>query len=310
MMLMSLHMCGGIRRVLRDLPIKLDINEGALNISLIISALIGFGLLAQGVTGIRNCNNNTLGKAQRHLARGRKCLFFFFALYIIKIMVDIQLVSDIGDSLENHVDKLSILVQHHNEFNNQPHMAILYSNGTALFFPDGSRCLPTTYSSKTSVPAQKPNYQNTPPIDPVRPTSPEQEPAVNSEPRIQPVPIALKPNSQIDENSPSISFEPPKEELLPAPRALLQRDRNDRRTVKRHSHPMDFDQPIYYCESEDTVVLQIDMIRGHVSDMMVGMYVMSAVFNVVVMLCLCACIMCCNKRYHEACVSKDCCLYC
>ena len=147
----GLKMGRGLEQLLRSLPVKLDVNTTILTWSLIISAVIGFALLVQGISGLRTCRNHTAGQARRHAMRARKCAFFFVFLYIVKVLLDIELTSDVGDSLEGQVDQLPKLVEQYNKAHLKPKMVIMYNNGTVLFASKQLSCLQDLQStSRTS----------------------------------------------------------------------------------------------------------------------------------------------------------------
>lgn len=83
-------------------------------------------------------------------------------------------------------------------------------------------------------------------------------------------------------------------------------DSSRKRHVRGHksyqSQP-DFSQPIYYCEAENSLVVQVDMARGHIKEMLVGIYITTVIFNVIAAILVCGFIMCCNKKYKDACDS-------
>jgi hypothetical protein len=104
-----------------------------LGVTILISSLIGLGLVLQGATGIRGCDNPNLRQAKKHISRTKKCFIFFGVIYVIKVFVDIGLVADIGESLEMQMHKVPKLVEEHNKYNNNPHIVLVYKNGTTLF---------------------------------------------------------------------------------------------------------------------------------------------------------------------------------
>lgn len=101
--------------------------------SILISSLFGLGLILQGATGVKSCDNPTLRQSKKHISRAKKCFVFFAVIYVIKVFVDIGLVADVGDSLEAQMHKVPKLVDEHNKRSNDPHIVLLYKNGTKLF---------------------------------------------------------------------------------------------------------------------------------------------------------------------------------
>lgn len=332
----SLRMCHGFKHMIEELPIKLELNETALYASLLISCLLGFGLMLQGATGIKGCNNHTAIRAKRHLSRARKCLIFFTILYVAKIFVDVGLVSDIGESLEDQLDRVNEIIGEHNKYMDDPHIIVRYNNGTTLFAPDNTKCLPNGQA-----------FFGMPVVDPIIPPIPNIDPEINimqpyHEPRQN---TNINPEINIEkpyyeprnvENSTTIAepaitdvnneteralwkkhdsgdffdFESEDSEDREHHESRHERKKREKRERKerkrrdkmRHDYDTpDFDMPIYFCPQENTLVLQIDMIRGHISEMMIGVYAIATIINLIGLLVICGCIMCCNRRYKEAC---------
>jgi len=50
--------------------------------------------------------------------------------------VDIGLIVELGESLEMQMHKVPKLVEMHNTYNNNPHIVLIYENGTSLFAKD------------------------------------------------------------------------------------------------------------------------------------------------------------------------------
>ncbi len=414
MMYIGLKMCHGLRHALRQLPIKLDINETLLGAALLVSCLVGVGLVLQGITGIRGCNQHTAAKARRHLSRARKCLKFFVILYLIKVFVEVGLISDIGDSLEDQLDNAVGLIEEHNRLYDDPHIVLLYANGTNMFARKTTSCLPPyphgypwvnnpasplpnlfpsheepafdqpqPISTPSASRPYKPDFDQQKPVSMPKPVSRPnrtvpmpmpgpQEPVFNrpepnnmsipayERPSVHPVrpqphlgnasanlniakpipmPMPLPVDLPIPEPVPEpADFEineteaeddsseeendfPDGVEAMPVPplndsqsERALWKDHDGKRKNKRHRKhhkklskkhrgwgQLDFDQPIYVCPQENTVVVQVDMVRGHVKEMLLSMYVIATVFNLIALSLLCGCIMCCNRKYKEAC---------
>eukprot|EP00826_Nyctotherus_ovalis_P056942 TRINITY_DN7771_c0_g1_i8.p1 TRINITY_DN7771_c0_g1~~TRINITY_DN7771_c0_g1_i8.p1 ORF type:complete len:191 (-),score=41.34 TRINITY_DN7771_c0_g1_i8:115-687(-) len=116
-----------------ELPFDLRLNDGMLCASLLITTLVGMALVYQGSTGIRACDNPTLHLAKRHASRAKRALMVFAVLFLVKIFVDIGFIADFGDSIESQMDKVPKLVEEHNRVKNDPHIVLLYRNGTTLF---------------------------------------------------------------------------------------------------------------------------------------------------------------------------------
>ncbi len=414
-----------VRDGLHELPIKLDISENLLCAAALISALIGVGLLAQGLSGLRGCNNHTTGRAKRHLSRARKCLIFFAVLYLVKFVVDVEIASGVGKSLESQLDSLAFLAEEHNEVYNQPHITILYDNGTTLFANPGTKCLRNVSThAKYVEPSQgsKIKLQNWTHVQvnvsqrnstPLSRRSANQS-AIHVQPRssmVQSEPIRTRKNNSgilIQKHYPKrqgqnqIVLEPPMKNLQRErlrPRVIPTVKRNNSRPAvlnvthhknsstevhilpyfpsnstknqsriyvnpsrvnssqsvvvrslnktvanssrnasaagiesepkrrglhqrkvgmkarsqntwgssswKRQSE-LRYNDPVYYCEAEETVVVQIDKVRGHVNKILIGIYIAATVFNVVLLLVVCGCIMCCNRKYKIACERTIC----
>lgn len=98
-----------------------------------MSCLIGAGLIFQGASGIKGCGHNTIKKAKSHASRGKKCLALFGVLYLIKTFIDVSIIAELGENIEMKLDIAPELAEEHNKVNNNPHVVLMYQNGTVLF---------------------------------------------------------------------------------------------------------------------------------------------------------------------------------
>ena len=55
----------------------------------------------------------------------------FGILYRIQNILEIRILSEIAESLELQMDKIPLLVDEHNKYNNHPHIELVYKNSTS-----------------------------------------------------------------------------------------------------------------------------------------------------------------------------------
>jgi hypothetical protein len=282
---------------MRDLPITIDLSY--VYASLIVSGLIGLALLCQGVSGLKTCRNHTAGQGRRHATCVRKCVFFFALLYIVKVIVDTHFVSAIGAKLEKNIDKLPKLVERIQGKIKHPQIVLLYQNETGLFVDPRTRRLQQFNSSS------------------IIETFPDLHACLNSREErmsVRPPPedvpefrLLFDPYEPTDHDNDNDhdNREDRKHRKDRRPRHPPKHGKHNGGRSKRggRHHEMDF-VPFEYCEEGEILLVRVDLLRGHVEDMVVGVYVVAAIFNLIVSLCFCCCLNCCNRKYQEACESK------
>ncbi len=333
-MYIVLRMGNVVSDLLHHLPIKLDVSENLLCAEALVSTLIGIGLLAQGISGLKSYNHHSVSRAERHLLRAKRCLAFFALVYLIKIVVDVELTSSIGNAFEDELDKLAPIVGEHNRLKNTMHITILYENGTALFANRDTKCLPKIqHPPPHRPPGEYPpipeeGSRTDPGSEPPRPeTFPEDAPEsgeARPNPRDRYSPVnnnRRRPGDDSTRRRMRAETEPTattEGQNLSASSSRGSSTKDWRQTKgenvswqrkqqvkKRHQPKLSFGDSIYFCMEEQTLVVQIDKIRGHVRSMLLAVLAVAAIINIVFLLSVCACIMCCNRRYKEACQSTS-----
>lgn len=154
-----------LKGIFMNLPIQKFADETLVGYSLLISAIIGLAVFAIGLSGLgRRCSGANEGKrAERRMRRAKRFMIFFIFLYIGKVLIDISIVSGIGEKLEVNIDKFPEIAKKHNIETKIPHIVLIYKNGTSMFAvqkakqPQNMRQLPIKGS-----PNIKPSFERKP----------------------------------------------------------------------------------------------------------------------------------------------------
>lgn len=260
--------------VMAELPFDLKVNDGMLSASLLVATLVGMALIYQGSTGVRTCDNPTLHLAKRHASRAKRALMVFAVLFLVKIFVDIGFIADFSDSIESQMDKVPKLVEEHNKGSNDPHIVLLYRNGTALFEdkpllqPLNHPEFPCSKGANAKLPEDCIKYEK-----------------------------LKEENVNLEKRERHGMHKQGRRHDWQGPHKRHQKPPMRHRSYYRYN----IGKIIDYDSETNVLKIKIDKLQGHVKEIIIGFYCFAAVVEVLLLAAMCACILRCNSKYRQSC---------
>ena len=218
----------GFSIILNNFPITILVDKKLLNFRILLICFSGVIMVLQGLTGIKYGNICNPNAASKHLSYTKRYFIFFAILFIIKITLDIIIITNIGRCLEQQLNDAPSLVAHHNRYNNKPHIILLYKNGTILFDerPKNSIVYIDLYKFKQDVRDYK------------------------------------------DFDNPKRDHEIKKNSHLPKHNKPSKKKFEDSNTSR-----VNFFHYLYFYPKEDTLLIRIDRLQGHVTWILLEIYI-------------------------------------
>ena len=134
---------GIVQDTLEEVDIYLDVDPLLIGIAIFLSVFNNFLLIMLGVSGLKGTSKKrNLEDAKKHVKKAKKIMVLFILALLLQVFVEIEIISQMTDSLKNQLNKLPELVEmiedhynEHHDYSDPPFPEFVFKDGKSLQGP-------------------------------------------------------------------------------------------------------------------------------------------------------------------------------